>query len=124
LFFHQPKPIEVQAVKQGKATFGLVVKDDLIVLVFKFGSIPWSDASYTWHRVPADERTLPKSPDELRSEERATVTVFLVDADTGILLAIRQVSLSHDFTVQLHQAIRDQASRPTPTHMMGGLPLF
>jgi len=112
LTFRQPKPIEVQAVKQGEATFGLVVKDDVILPVFKFGVIPWSDASYTWHRVPSGERTLPKSPEELRTGERAQVTTLMINADTGILLAIRQTSFSHDFTVALHQAIREQAARP------------
>ncbi len=112
LTFRQPKPVEVQAVKQGEATFGLVVKDDVILLVFKFGVIPWSDASYTWHRVPAIERTLPKAPEVLRPEERAQVTTLMINADTGILLAIRQTSFSHDFTVALHQAIIEQAARP------------
>jgi hypothetical protein len=110
LFFKQPKPIEVESVKQGEATFGLMVSGDVILLAFKFGAIPWSDASYTWHRVPAAERTLP--PGEMRLEERQLLTVFLINADTGILLAIRQVSLSHDFTVALHQAIREQSRKP------------
>ena len=109
LTFRQPKPIEVQSVKQGEASFGLVVQQDVILLVFKFGALPWSDGSYAWHRVPADERTLPQ---ELGERERATVTVFLVNADNGILLAIRQVSLSHDFSVALHHAITEQAARP------------
>lgn len=109
LFFRHPKPIEVQSVKQGEATFGLVVQENLIVLVFKFGAIPWSDAPYSWHMVPERERHLPP---ELRPGERETLTVFLIDADTGILLAIRQVSFSPEFTRALHQAIRAQAGRP------------
>ncbi len=109
LFFRQPRPIEVQSVKTGEAQFGLVVKEDVILLVFKFGALPWSDASYTWHRVPENERTLP--PEELRPEERAQVTTFLINADTGILLAIRQTSFSPEFTAKLHQAILDQAQQ-------------
>jgi hypothetical protein len=110
LFFRNPKPIEVQAVKQGEATFGLLISEDVILLAFKFGSIPWSDASYTIHRVPEHERTLP--PLEIGPNERQLMTIFLVDAGTGMLLAIRQVSLSHDFTVALHKAINEQAHRP------------
>jgi hypothetical protein len=112
LTFRNPKPIEVQSVKTGEANFGLVVQDDVILLVFKFGAIPWSDASYTWHRLALDERTLPKAPEDLGPEERSTVTTFLVNADTGILLAIRQTSFSHDFTVKLHQAIIEQSHKP------------
>lgn len=110
MFFSQPLPSEVQAVKNGEATFGLVIKEDVILLVFKFGSLPFSDAPYTIHRVPEQERTLP--PLLTRPTERHLVTIFLVNADTGILLAIRQVSFSHDFTEALHQAIREQADRP------------
>lgn len=110
LFFRSPKPSEVQAAKQGEANFALVVQQDMILLVFRYGSIPWSDASYTIHRVPENERTLP--PEMINEQERAQITLFLINADTGILLAIRQTSLSHDFTVALHQAIREQAARP------------
>lgn len=110
LFFRHPKPVEVQAVKQGEASFGLVVQDDVILLVFRFGVIPWSDASYTWHRVPSEERTLPPALANVR--ERAQVTTFMIDADTGIILAIRQTSFSHEFTVALHRAIHEQAARP------------
>lgn len=110
LFFRQPKPVEVQAVKQGEASFGLVVQGDVILLVFRFGVIPWSDASYSWHRVPENERTLP--PEMANERERAQVTTFMIDADTGVILAIRQTSFSHDFSVALHQAIREQAVRP------------
>src|SRR5712692_6489009 len=90
LFFPHPKPIEVQQVKQGEVTFGLVIQELVIFLVFKFGSLPYSDASFTIHRVPEGERTLPKDPSEMTPQERQTVTTFLVNADNGILLAIRQ----------------------------------
>jgi hypothetical protein len=112
LFFPRPKPIEVQQVKQGEASFALVVEEPIIFLVWKFGSLPWSDGSYAWHRVPEDERTLPKDPRLMTPQERQVVTTFMVNADNGILLAIRQVSFSHDFTQALHQAIREQAARP------------
>lgn len=110
LFFKHPKPVEIQAVKQGEATFGLVVKDDVILLAFKLGVLSWSDASYTWHRIPTDQNALPSL--ELRPHGRQLLTVFLIDAGTGILLAIRQVTLSHEFTVALFQAIVEQAQRP------------
>lgn len=106
--FRQPQRAEVQAVKEGDAKFALVVKDDLIVLVFKFGSQPWSDAPYTWHRVKKDERVLPDLP---REHERAALTTFMINADGGFILAMRYMTFSSDFTAKLHQAIRDQAQQ-------------
>ncbi len=37
---------------------------------------------------------------------------MLIDADTGIMLAIRVETLSHEFTAQLYRAIRMQAYTP------------
>ncbi len=113
MFFRHPKPVEIQAMKQGEATFGLVVQHDVLLLVFKFGVIPWSDAAYTWHRVPKNEQTLPSL--DLGPEARHLLNIFLIDADTGILLAIRQCSFSHDFTVALLTAIVEQSKRPFDT---------
>lgn len=110
LFFRNPKPGEVQAAKQGEANFALVVQQDIILLVFRYGIIPWSDAPYAWYRVPENERTVP--PDMVSEQERMPVTLFMVNADTGILLAIRQTSFSHDFSTKLHRAIREQIVRP------------
>ncbi len=112
LFLRHPKPIEVQQVKQGEASFALVVQEPVILLVWKFGSLPYSDGSYAWARVPEGERTLPKAPEEMTPQERQTVTTFLINADNGILLAIRQTSFSPSFTQALHQAIREQAANP------------
>jgi hypothetical protein len=109
LFFNSPSSREVEAVKRGSSEFALTVEPPLIVLCYRFGDgIPWSDAPYSYHLVPADERGLPVQVDAA-SGSRAFLLVLLVDAETGILRAIRQVSFSPEFTDQLHRAIREQA---------------
>lgn len=108
-----PTGTEVEAVRRGEAEFALYAHEDLIVLLYRFGAagrgIPWSDAPYSWHLVPAGERALP--PD-VAGNERALLTVVLVDAATGIIRALRVVSWSPAFTAAVHAAIRAQAARP------------
>lgn len=110
LFFKWPTAREIEAVRVRDAEFGVYAHEDLVVLLYQFGSgVRWSDAPYSWHLVPAEQRNLPPVPDE---EERAFLHVILVDASTGVIRAMRAVTFSPAFTRVLHAAIRDQAARP------------
>lgn len=108
VFMRQPSEIEVKATKTGMAEFALVVEQDIIFLLYQLSPIPWSDAPYSWHMVPADQRTLPA---DVPQGKGALLTVMLIDATTGIIKAIRAVGLGTNFTNTLHAAIRDQAAR-------------
>ncbi len=122
LFFRQPSAREVRAVGQGRAEFALVAEGPLLVLLYQFRPppehlgappsvvIPWSEAPYTWHRVPLDERTLPEPATD--PEQRALLTLLLVDADTGIIRALRALTFSPAFSAELEEAIREQAQLP------------
>jgi hypothetical protein len=124
MFFKNPKPYEIQAVKTGKAEFGLAIEKDIVFLIFRFlpargnrYGITWSDSSYSWHMLQKsphledqDRNILP--PDVIGLNQRTVLDIVLVNAPTGITLALRQVSFSHEFTEKLFQAIRDQAQRP------------
>lgn len=104
---------EVMAIRRGECEFGLFVQEDIILLLYRFdAAVAWSDAPYSWHRVPEGQRDFPEphgSP-----EGRDTLQVILVDALTGIVRALRIVSFSPAFTMVLRSAIRDQAARPWP----------
>jgi hypothetical protein len=115
LFFGSPTPREVNAVRKGPCRFALKVEGDVLFLLYQFGTedeVPWSDVPFTWHLVPEDRRTLPSAQDT--GETRAVLQTVLIDASTGIVRAIRAVSLSPDFTRALLGAIRVQASTPWP----------
>lgn len=102
---------EIQDVRRGEAEFALVVEQPVIAFCYRFGrAIPWSDAPYSWHRVPEDQRTLPEPLPS--GEGRALLHVILVEARSGIVQVLREVSLSPAFTAALHLAIREQAVRP------------
>lgn len=107
---------EVRAVRQEPAEFGLLVEGDVLLFLYRFGAaIPWGDAPYSWHLVgrhDPSEQILPPEPGS--AEQRALLTIILVDADSGIIRALRALTLSPAFTRALHAAIREQAARPWP----------
>lgn len=109
LFLRQPDQSEIQAIKAGAAEFALVVEQGIIFLLYQFSPMPWSDAPYTWHMVPAEQRTLPA---DVPAGQGALLTTMLIDAGTGIIQAIRAIGLGTDFSNTLHAAIREQAARP------------
>jgi hypothetical protein len=99
----------VEAVRQTEAEFALLAADPLLLLAARFGdAIPWSVASYCWHHVPRERRTLPPAPHS-PEEKRAFLAVALAEAESGTIRATRNVTLSLDFTRALHAAIRRQA---------------
>lgn len=110
LFFNQPTAAEISDIRRGRAEFALYISGKQIVMLYRFGqSIPWSDAPYSIHLVPFEQRTLPP---ETGPEEHALLQIILVDAGTGIIKAMRVVSMSPDFTQTLHNAIRKQFDQP------------
>lgn len=116
LFLARPRSTEVQTVKRGNTEFALVTQDDLLLLLYRFDKngdgLPWGDAPYSWHLVPADQRDLPSEPET--PERRDLLHVLLVDAADGLIRAIRVVTLSPSFTAVLRGSIREQAARPWP----------
>jgi hypothetical protein len=130
LFFRTPSSREVRAVEFGPAEFALVAEGPLLVLLYQFRvvpypgarlamAIPWSAAPFTIHRVPTDERVLPELPDD--PEQRAVLGIILIDADTGIIRAMRAVTFSPAFTAELEEAIRQQAALPYDSDSYGRL---
>lgn len=110
LFFAEPSISEVLAARSAKIRLALLVEPPLIVLAYKIpGLADWSDAPYTWHLVPPEHRAI---PEVATGEQRAWLNVTLVDASTGILKALRAVTLTPLATQLLHAAIAAQAAQP------------
>ena len=113
LFYRRPTASEIQDVRTGKASFALAVDQDVLYFLSNFGEAThWDDSPFSIHLVPEEQRTLP--PTELMPETRALLAVILVDASSGIIRAMRQVTLSPVFTAKLYDLIRAQAARPFP----------
>jgi hypothetical protein len=117
IFFSHIQPFEQQAVERGVTHFALFVEGDVIMLLFKMDGpkgrgVDWHDAPYSWHLVPEEARTLPTPPEDIPQGDGAAVSIFLIDAATGVIRALRVMALGHEFTRQLFRAIREQAARP------------
>ncbi len=111
-FFAPPRAEEIAAVERGEARFALLPYRDVLVLAVRFGDLPWSDAAYSWHLVPPEQRTL---PDPVVPPQRRFLLVALVDRTSRRYAARpRMVSFTPSFTQALHRAIRDQAARAWP----------
>jgi hypothetical protein len=74
--------------------------------------VPWSDTPFSWHLAPEGRRQLPPAPDEVSPDTRALLQVVLTDATTGLVRALRAVSLAPDFTRTLFAAVAAQAAAP------------
>lgn len=114
LFYPSPTVKEIADIQSGQVRLALYPYLDVIFFCFKFGDQPWSDSPYNYNLVPADERQLPEDADNVT--QRRLLTAFLVDANTGILRAIRAVSMSPAFTRALHAEIWKQSEHFLPAN--------
>ena len=117
VFLGHATPREITAVRTGKAEFGLMIELPELFVVSRFHGpddqvVASFDCSYQWHRVSAEERTEPPAWKETSPRLRALATIVLVEATTGVVLALRSCSYSPEFTRSLHRAIADQAVLP------------
>jgi hypothetical protein len=103
-------PREIESVRKAPCEFGVFVEDDVIFFLYRFGdSFAWSESPYCYWMVPEDERTMPLPPTE---QERAVLSVILVESNTNRIQAIRMVTLPTTVTRKLHWAILEQSNKP------------
>jgi len=107
LFFASPSGREADVVSRGDVELGVLVRGAVIFFLYRFGAageIDWSDAPFSIHRVPAEERVDPG-----RIGALARLTVALVDATSGLVRALRRLSLPPAFSGALQAALVAQA---------------
>jgi len=103
---------EVEAVRSGPVQFGFFAEPEGLFLIARFGTRLSFDCSYNWHRLSADDRTLPPPSEETSPKLRAILTIILVEATSGVVLALRGVTFSPEFTRAIDRSIADQAAGP------------
>jgi hypothetical protein len=118
VFLPRASKAEITSVEEGPIEFGLWWDwPDLFVLsqfhdkrsrrlVMSF------DCPYTWHRLAPEDRVKPPAWEEVNPALRAVVNVVLIEATSGIVLALRICTYSPEFTRALHRTIADQAAMP------------
>lgn len=113
IFYRTLYAKEIKAVESGEAKFALGLLGPIIFLHFRFGDgILWHNAPFSIHLVHEADRELPDWP--VPTNERAMLKTLLVDAENGIIKAMRVCTFSPKFTLKLHKAIIDQYNNPFP----------
>jgi hypothetical protein len=105
---------EVEAIRSGPVEFGLLVEPLGLFLIARFSGGLSFDGSYLWHRMVevTGERALPLLPGEMSPATRALLMVIMIEASNGLVLALRTLTFSPEFSRELNGAIHDQASSP------------
>jgi hypothetical protein len=104
----RPSPELVAGVAAGPYRLALARPPSVpfFYVAFAFGAEPWRLVPVSWHRLPATERAAaPGDPD-------TPLVVVLVDATTGVVLALRAVLMAHGLVSRIHGALEEQARRP------------
>jgi hypothetical protein len=119
IFLSGARPEEVASVREGRIEFGLLLDlPELFVISRYFNPrdpdkmVMAFDCSYQIHRVALEDRTPPPAFEEVNPKLRALVMVILCEATTGVILALRYLTYSPEFTRVLHRAIADQLALP------------
>jgi hypothetical protein len=112
IFRARAKPEEVKAIDSGPVEFGLLIDSEGLLLVTRFGRLLSFGCTYHWHRVDLTDCTLAPPDEETSPALQALITIVLVEATTGLVLGLRTVSFSPEFTRALHRAIHGQVVAP------------
>ena len=106
MVWDKPTAAEIEGVARSPMWVGLTIEGPILFFLVGFeGVSSWADAPYSFHFVPVEERSLP--PDHLSPQTRAVVTVLLIEAQSGLVEAIRVVTLGPTFSRRLFEAFGD-----------------
>lgn len=102
----RPSSTEIRDVKTGLAQFALLSADHVLMMAHRFGTMPWSDAPWEASR----QRLAGEEPGliEVTASQHLMIQVVLVDADSGVVRAVRHVSWNHAFVEAVRAAIQRQ----------------
>lgn len=103
--YNKPREEERRSIQSGDAEFGLYINGPVLFLLHRFGDMAWNDASYCWWRVAEEDRAIPEISDSLH----ALLKVVMVDTSNSMVVALRALTFSAEFTRRLHEVIRYQA---------------
>lgn len=106
-----PTEQEIRDYQKGRAQLGLLPVPPTLLLPFRFGEQPWSEATFTPHLVPEDRRPAGL---ELQEGQGLALQVALVDADTGLVRALRLIGLPTELSRRLLEETRALESSPWP----------
>ncbi|WP_405135552.1 hypothetical protein [Nocardia sp. NBC_01388] len=109
LMTSSPTDAEVRAVQSGTPRFAWIDAPAVALLAWTFGEdLPWTDAPYSPHLENPGERA-GIGP---HTGAPASVSVVLVDADTGLVRVVRTMQWSPEFVVAVRDSVDRMATQP------------
>lgn len=105
IFMKSPTSKELESIKNGKIKFALTVKEGIIFILYKFGSLGWRNVPYTIHR--SGHLTM---LEDLGDNLGFTLSIILVDTAKRTVEALKLIGLPHRFSKALQEAMVEQDS--------------
>lgn len=103
-----PSLQDIEKFKQGRVWLGHHFEEGIIFFLIRIdGFLGWSDQAFSINLVPLGNRTLPDG-----TEGYTLLNLVLVDADTGIVRAIRSVTMSPALSLRLRSEMLQQRCIP------------
>ena len=108
-----PTKEEIEAMNEDDVAIGLYDAGGLFFFLVKFGRMQWMDTpSHALQNAPEERGYFFDLVSRLGRDNGAPVHFYLVDADTGILKAMRMTVPSYDFSMKLAEILRMEESQP------------
>ena len=104
------EPSDVVRFNHHPIQFGYWWDEPVLWMLAKFGTEPWSDASFSIHKVqPPEARHIEslKTPNT-----RYPINLILVEATTGIVTALRTATMSPKMSMEIFQKVTRQMELP------------
>ena len=109
LFWTRPTLKEINGFLSQPLEISLYVEQSVLFLLYRIVDIcEWSDVAYNVHQLRAEEQLVPADI----PGNRARLQMTLVNADSGIILAKRMLSISPAMTQALRHTLQEQMKTP------------
>lgn len=103
ILFKNPTKKEIEEIKAGELKFGMFIKENIIFILSKFGSMPWMDAPY--HVKLSKNLT---RLENIKDGEGYSCTIILTDTATGEIKALRFISFGTEYSRRLKKNVETQ----------------
>jgi len=113
LFWSRPTLKEINGFLSQPLEISLYVEHSVLFLLYRIVDIcEWSDVAYNIQQLRAEEQVVPADI----PGSRARLQMTLVNADSGIILAKRMLSISPTMTQALRHTLQEQTLTPLSRH--------
>lgn len=91
--FDKPTQQEIKDIKEGKIQLAMLVKNDILMMLFKFGNQQWMDCCVA--KRPEHDKIISKIEDERIGYG---MHIILTDVFNGEVKVLRTIGLDHNFS--------------------------